>query len=232
MTTQRYQPARLRSIGLGIAIFVVMLLALCSLSQGVKWAGTVLLFVPERLGLVRTVKSGEVLDIAMDRSPTQVTFARAGLYQIYTSDYDLLVISDELARSDSPPWVTITRAGSGTPVEGTYIQRGLLPIDTPHVSGRPVLEIEITEPGTYILDYPTRGATMSLAPDYATGQEGMIYGTIAVQILVLALPFGLVLVRREQRTRELLRAKRRQSVEQFEKLRTLARGPDSGMDLP
>jgi hypothetical protein len=73
---------------------------------------------------------------------------------------------------------------------------------------------------------------MSLAPDYATGQEGMIYGAIAAQILILALPFGLVLFRREQRTRELLRAKRRQSVEQFEKLRTLARGPDSGKDLP
>jgi hypothetical protein len=94
------------------------------------------------------------------------------------------------------------------------------------------LEIEIPEPGTYILDYPTRGAKFSLAPDYATGQEGMIYGAIAVQILILALPFGLVLLRREQRTRERLRAKRRQSVEQFEKLRTLARGPDSGMDLP
>jgi len=231
MTTQRYQPARLRSIGLGIAIFVVLLLALCSLSQGVKWAGTVLLFIPDRLGLVRTVKPGEVLDIAMDQSPTQVTFARAGLYQVYTSDYDLLVISDELARSDAPPWVTVTRAEGGTQVEGTYIQRGLLPIDTPHVSGRPVLEFEIAEPGAYILDYPTRGATMSLAPDYATGQEGVIYGAIAVQILILALPFGLVLFRREQRIRERLRAKRRQSVEQFEKLRALARGLDSGEDL-
>jgi len=231
MSTQRYQPARLRSIGLGIAVFVVILLALCSLSQGVKWAGTVLLFVPERLGMVRTVRPGEVLDIAMSRSPTQVTFARAGLYQVYTSDYDLLVISDELARSDSPPWVTITRAESGTPVDITYIQRGLLPFDTPHVAGRPVLEIAIAEPGSYILDYPTRGATMSLAPDYATGHEGMIYTAFAVQILILALPFGLAFFRREQHTRELLRAKRRQSVEQFEKLRNLTRGPDSGDDL-
>jgi hypothetical protein len=232
MTPQRYQPARLRSIGLGIAVFVVILLALCSLSQGVKWTGTVLLFIPERLGLVRTVRPGEVLNIAMDRSPTQVTFARAGLYQVYTSDYDLLVISDELARSDSPPWVTITRAEGGTPADITHIKRGLLPFDTPHVAGRPVLEIEILEPGSYILDYPTRGATMSLAPDYATGHEGMIYAAFAVQFLILALPFGLALFRREQHTWELVRAKRRQSVEQFEKLRNLTRGADSGDDLP
>ncbi len=90
----------------------------------------------------------------------------------------------------------------------------------------------ILEPGSYILDYPTRGATMSLAPDYATGHEGVIYAAFAVQVLILALPFGLALFRREQRTWALVRAKRRQSVEQFEKLRNLTRGADSGDDLP
>jgi hypothetical protein len=230
MTTESYRPARLRTIGLGIAAFAVILLALCSLSQGVKWVGSVLLFLPERLGLVRTVRPGEVLDLEMSRSPTQVTFARAGRYQVYTADYDLLVISDQLARSDSPPWVAITPADSEPPVLVTYIQRGLLPFDTPYASGRPVLEIEIPEPGAYILDYPTRGATMSLAPDYAGGHEGLIYAAIGAQILILALPFGLVFLRREQRTRQLLRAKRRQSVEQFEKLRRLTREPDAGDD--
>jgi hypothetical protein len=231
MTTESYRPARLRTIGFGIAAFVVLLLALCSLSQGVKWFGSVLLFVPERLGLVRTVRPAEVLTLEMSRSPTQVMFARAGLYQVYTSDYDLLVISDQLATSEAPPWVSITRVGTGPPVLVTYIQRGLLPFDTPHASGRPVLEITVTDPGSYMLDYPTRKATMSLAPDYATGHESLIYAAFAVQIFLLALPFGWLLLRREQHTRQLLRAKRKQSLEQFEKLRGMARGPDSGDDL-
>lgn len=223
MTTENFRPPRLRTIGLGIAVFVILLLALCSLSQGVKWAGSVLLFVPERLGLVRTVRPGEVLKIDMHQSPMGISFARPGLYQVYTSDYDLLVISDELARSDAPPWITITEADRGTPVQITYIQRGLLPFDTPHASGRPVLEIELLEPGSYVLDYPTRGATMSLAPDYATGHEGLIYAAFAVQILIVALPFIVLLIRREQRTREHLRERRRHSLEKFEKLRRLTR---------
>lgn len=232
MTSDSYRPARLRSIGIGIAIFVVLLLALCSLSQGVKWFGSVLLFLPERLGLVRTVRPGEVLDLEMSKSPTQVTFARPGLYQVYTSDYDLLVISDQLATSDAPPWVRITQVDGGPPVLVTYIKRGLLPFDTPHAAGRPVMEIEIIEPGSYTLDYPTRKATMSLAPNYASGRETLIYAAFGVQIFLLALPFLRMLLRREQQTRSLVRAKRRQSLEHFEKLRNLARGPDSGEDLP
>jgi hypothetical protein len=231
MPTESYRPAKLRTIGIGVAAFVVILVALCSLSRGVKWAGSVLLFIPERLGLVRTVRPGEVLALEMSRSPAQVSFARAGLYQVYTSDYDLLVISDTLALSDALPWVSITRAGGGPPVLPTFIKRGLLPFDTPYASGRPVLEIKIPEAGSYILDFPTRGATMSLAPDYVTGRESLIYAAFAVQIFLLALPFGWLLLRREQHTRQILRAKRRQSLEQFEKLRGLARGADSGDDL-
>ena len=232
MTTESYRPAGFRSIGIGIAVFVILLLAVCSLSQGVKWFGSVLLFLPDRLGVVRTVRPGEVLELEMSKSPTQLTFTRAGLYQVYTSDYDLLVISDLLAASDAPPWVTVTHVAGGPPVRVTYIERGLLPFDTPHASGRPVLEIEISDPGAYVLDYPTRKATMSLAPDYATGHESLIYGAFAIQILILALPFGRLFLRREQHTRQLVRAKRRQSLEQFEKLRSLARGPDSEDDLP
>ena len=230
MSKESFRPPRLRSIGMGIALFILFLIALCSLSQGVKWAGSVLLFIPERLSLVRTVQPSEVFEFDMTHSPAQVKFTRAGLYQVYTSDYDLLVISDQLAQSDSPPWITITIAGSGTPANVSYITRGLLPYDTPHASGRPVLEVEIPEAGDYLLDYPTRPAEMSMVPDYVTGHEALIYTAFAVQLLILALPFAILLYRREQRAWRQEHEKRTRSVEQFEKIRRLARGQDAPDD--
>jgi hypothetical protein len=226
MTKETFRPPRLLTIGLGIALFILFLIALCSLSQGVKWAGSVLLFLPDRLGLVRTVRPAEVFEFDTTRSPAQVVFTRAGLYQVFTSDYDLLVISDQLAQSDSPPWITITNAGSGAAAVVTYITRGLLPYDTPHASGRPVIEVEISEPGDYVLDYPTRPAEISMVPDYLTGHEALIYTAFAVQLLILALPVAILLFRREQRTWQQSHEKRVRSIEQFEKIRRLARGRD------
>jgi hypothetical protein len=230
MTKESFRPPRLLTIGLGIALFALFLIALCSLSQGVKWAGSVLLFIPERLGLVHTVHPAEVFEFDMTRSPAQLTFTRAGLYQVYTSDYDLLVISDQLAQSGSPPWITVTKAGSDAPVAVTYITRGLLPYDTPHASGRPVLEFQIPEPGNYALDYPTRQAEMSMVPDYVTGNEALIYTTFAAQLLILALPVAILLYRREQRAWQRSHEERVRSIKQFEKIRRLARGRDAESD--
>jgi hypothetical protein len=226
MTKEGFRPPRLLTIVLGIAVFILFLIALCSLSQGVKWAGSVLLFIPERLGLVRTVRPAEVFEFDIARSPVQVTFTRAGLYQVYTSDYDLLVISDQLAQSGSPPWITITEAGSGAPVVVTHITRGLLPYDTPYAAGRPVIEVQVPEPGDYVLDYPTRPAEISMVPDYVTGHEALIYAAFAVQLLILALPPAILLYRREQRMRQRTHEQRVRSVEQFERIRRLARGRD------
>jgi hypothetical protein len=230
MSKEGFRPPRLLTIGLGIALFILFLIALCSLSQGVKWAGSVLLFIPERLGLVRTVQPSEVFEFDMTRSPAQVKFTRAGLYQVYTSDYDLLVISDQLAQSDSAPWITVTDAVSGKPATVTHITRGLLPYDTPHASGRPVIEVEIPEAGDYLLDYPTRQAEISMVPDYVTGHEALINTAFAAQFLILALPFAVLLYRREQRTWEQSRAERARSIEQFAKIRRLARGQDAQDD--
>jgi len=230
MTKGTFRPPQLLTIGLGIALFILFLIALCSLSQGVKWAGSVLLFLPDRLGLVRTVRPAEIFEFDTTRSPAHVVFTRAGLYQVFTSDYDLLVISDQLAQSDAPPWITITNADSGAAAVVTYITRGLLPYDTPHASGRPVLEVEIPEPGDYVLDYPTRPAEMSMVPDYVTGHEALIYTAFAAQLLILALPVAILLYRREQRTWRQSHEKRVRSIEQFEKIRRLARGRDAEGD--
>jgi hypothetical protein len=226
MTSGSYRSPRLLSIVLGIAVFALLVIALCSLSQGVKWTGSVLLFIPDRLGLVQTVRPAEVYKFDMSRSPAQIRFTRAGLYQVYTSDYDLLVISDQLAQTGAPPWINVTHADSGTPVAVTHITRGLQPYDTPYASGRPVIEVEIPEPGDYLLDYPTRPAEVSLVPDYATGHEVLIYTAFAIQLLILALPIAILLYRREQRIWQQSREKRARSVQQFEKIRRLARGRD------
>jgi hypothetical protein len=146
---------------------------------------------------------------------------------VYTSDYDLLVISDPLAQSDAPPWITIAKAGSDVPMVVTYITRGFLPYDTPHASGRPVLEVQIPEPGDYVLDYPTRPAEVSMVPDDVTGAEALIYTACAIELLIPALPAAILLYRREQRTWQQSREKRARSIEQFEKIRRLARGQDA-----
>lgn len=227
MTKESFRPLRLLTIGLGIAVFVLLLIALCSLSQGVKWAGSVLLLIPERVGLVRTVRPAEVFEFDMTQSPEQIRFARAGLYQVYTSDYDLLVTSDQLAQSGSPSGITVTKAGSDAPMVVTHITRGLLPYDTPHASGRPVPEVQIPEPGDYVLDYRTRPAGMSMVPDYVTEHEALIYTAFAIELQILALPVAILVYRREQRTWQQSHEKRVRSVEQFKKIRRLARGHDA-----
>jgi hypothetical protein len=60
-------------------VFVLLLIALCFLSRGIKGAGSVLLFIPERLGLVHTVHPAEVFEFDMNGSPSQVAFPRGGL---------------------------------------------------------------------------------------------------------------------------------------------------------
>jgi hypothetical protein len=129
MTKASFQSPRLLTIGLGIAVFVLLLIALCSLSRGIKGAGSVLLFIPERL--VHTVHPAEVFEFDRNRSPSQVAFTRGGLYQVYTSDDDLLVISDQLAQSDAPPWITIAKAGSDAPVVGHVHHAGVAPVRYP-----------------------------------------------------------------------------------------------------
>lgn len=224
MTKTSFQAPRLLTIGLGILLFTLLLMALCSLSQGVKWAGSVLLFLPERLGLVQTVHPGDVLPLDMDRSPVSVTFTHAGLYQVYTADYDLLVISDQLAQSDSPPWITVTDTRSGETVAVRHITRGLLPYDTPHAPGRPVIEVVIPKPGDYLLDFPTRQARMAFVPDYVSGHETLMLACFAIQLLILASPLAAFLFRREQRTWHQRLQERARSTEQLEKIRRLSRG--------
>jgi len=223
MTTESYRPPRVGTIGLGIALFVALLILVCSLSQGVKWAGAVLLFLPERLGLAGPVHRVEVTPLDMQVSPLQITFPDAQAYHVYTSDYDLLVISDELARSEAPAWLTVIRSGTDSRVPVTILRRGLMPYDSPLAAGRPVLAMQIEEPGSYVLDFPTRKATMTLVPDRTTGREAAIFTAFAVQLALAAAPFAVALYRRELRLRGLLRTSRRSSQEKFAKLRDIAR---------
>lgn len=230
MTTDRYRAPQFRSIGLGIGLFLILLTLVCSLSQGVKWAGKVLSFIPESLGWIQTVHRAEVVPLEMKASPIQVTFPRADVYQIYTSDYDLLVISDELARNDAAPWIRVTPANAASTVPITFIDRGLMPYDTPFASGRPVMILNIHEAGAYTLDFPTRPAIMTLVPDRTSGHEGSFLALYAAQLLLVAAPFALALYRREVRLRGNLRARQRSSQEKFEKIRELGQDPEAWQD--
>jgi len=226
VANESYRPPRVRTIGLGIGLFVVLLILVCSLSQGVKWAGAALLFLPERVGLFEPVHRAEVTPLDMQSSPLQVSFPGAQTYHIYTSDYDLLVISDALARSEAPAWLTVIRSGTGARVQVTILGRGLMPYDSPLAAGRPVLAMQIEEAGSYVLDFPTRKATMTIVPDRTTGREAAIYAAFAVQLAVLAAPLAVALYRRELRLRGLLRARRQSSREKYARIRDLGRPSD------
>ncbi len=226
MANESYRSPRVRTIGLGIGLFVVLLILVCSLSQGVKWAGVALLFLPERLGLAEPVHRAEVTPIDMQTSPLQVSFPEAQAYHVYTSDYELLVISDELARSDAPAWLTVIRSETGARVQVAILGRGLMPYDSPLAAGRPVLAMQIEHAGSYVLDFPTRKATMTIVPDRTTGREAAIFAAFAVQLAVLAAPLAVALYRRESRLRGLLRARRRSSREKFARIRDLGRPSD------
>ena len=128
----------IRSIVGGIGLFVLVCAAFAALPNLVKWAGAALTFIPGQLGLIDVVHGSEVMPVDMTSNPTPVSFAGAGDYLLYTSNYDLLVINDAVAAVHAKPWFRLTDE-AGEEVSITLVERGLAVFDTPLASGRPVV---------------------------------------------------------------------------------------------
>ncbi len=188
MSDQSYHPSKISPIVLGIILFVLFLMVLCSLPSLVKLAGYPFLWAPEQLGLLNVVHPNDVTVIHMGEGQNHtVTLTAPGWYQIYTNDSDLLQASDDLAVRSGKPWIN-ARSPSGSPASIRFIERGLRPYDSPFAKGRPVMAIYVDEPGQYNLRHPTKPSDFSIAPDYTTGNEFTIYFFYILQFGVLMIP--------------------------------------------
>ncbi len=185
-----YRAPRLRDIGIALVVALIALIALFQLGDVVKLAGAVLYWLPARLGLVEQADAPQVWRHDLDTLPEAINISAAGRYMIYTSDYDLLVMTDAMRQEQAPPWLVISDAGAGERAPARYVTRGMRIYDSHLAPGRPVFSVEIPKAGDYALKAPRRPAEIAIVRDYVTGNEARIGSIFALELLLLAAPFA------------------------------------------
>ena len=197
--TDGYHPPRVSTILLGLLLSAALLVAFLSLPQVVKTVGYGLLWIPAKIGLVEQVHADEVIPLFMADEPHQVTFQQAGRYAYYTQDPDTLEATDALMTHNTPAWLNII-APDGSKVDVAYIQRGLLPFDTPLAAGRPIFSFIIAEPGVYTLKMPRKLLEVYITPDVVTGREGALWLVLILELAFVSLIASVPIMRtRRQR---------------------------------
>ncbi len=182
-----FRPAKVTSIALGILLFVLLAFAFARIGQLTKLFGEVFLFVPTQLGWVEAVRADEVIPVSMNNRETEIKVSSAGRYAVYTDDFDLLAMSNDLERSGSKPWFRIHPKDSAEYLEINYVARGQSVYDTRRAPGRPVMTVMINQPGDYVVEHPSRRINIYLTPDRVTGNEGRLNFFIYAQIVLLTL---------------------------------------------
>jgi hypothetical protein len=203
MTTAPPEQASLRSILLGIALFVILFLAFFRIPDVVKFSGAALMYLPSRLGLIDMVLPKDVVALPLDENPSAFTISAPGRYVMYLNNYDLLIVHDAVVAGNSDPWMNIQSEDLGTPVKVNLIGRGLSWYDTPFARGRPVVTFEIDQPGTYQFMHPTRPDMIYLLPDTVTGNESRITFWVLFEIAIIGGAVFYIFRRRTASKREL-----------------------------
>ncbi len=214
MSNAYNQSPTFRSILLGIAAFLILIVLLCSLSEVVKFFGSTLLFFPAKLGVIQDVTPDDVVNVKLASSPSRLNLTRPGLYAVYADNPDLLELTDSLLNSHAAPWLKLKSLSTGQSIVVNYVERGLHVFDSALVRGRPIFTFNVTAPGTYEMTHPLRPATtVSVLPDNITGHEAIITLAALVQLAIVSSPLAYVGLRRyrqyqgqraqiEQRTKE------------------------------
>lgn len=178
------------SVLLGFLSCALLLAIVANLAQIVKWTGYVFLWLPARIGIVETASPSDIITADFSINPTPVTFPKAGAYNLYTNNLDLLELADATEESTTP-WLVIQPAGgSEGQVPVRFITRGLAPFDTPFAKGRPIFYFIIDKPGNYTLRHPSRPTQVNFVPDYTTGKERLVAGVFIGELLVIGLIGG------------------------------------------
>ena len=215
MVESGYKSPRIYAIVVGIGLFLILLLAFFSLSQLVKSFGSIFLFLPDQLGIIQTPTRAEIAALDMSgQSTTVLKFERPGLYTVYTNDYDLLVINDELIAHQLDPWLKISAHKSGQAVRVEYVERGLRLYDTPLAKGRPIHIFFIETPGLYEVQHLTKDAIISFLPDYMTGNEDLLIFSYGGQAAILLTIAGIFYQRKNRE-----RAHKVSEIKQLKKIR-------------
>ena len=202
MTTGLPKPPTFRSILLGIALFIIVLIAFIKIPDVIKYSGTVLMYVPAKLGLIDMVMPKDVIPLPLKENPSLIMIPAAGQYAMYLNNYDMLVVHDAIVASDAKPWMKLQSKDLGTEVELTLIGRGLAWYDTPFARGRPVVTFTIDQPGTYQFTHPARQDSMYLVLDTMTGKESQITFWVLAEIVLIGGVASYVVRRRTASRRE------------------------------
>ncbi len=219
MSGSSYQPPAFRNILIGIVLAgALVFLLVGALAQVVKWAGQPFLILPSMLGLTGLVMPADVQHASLNTLGDTLQFNHAGRYALYTSNWDLLELTEKSLQQQRKPWLVITSQMSGTEVPVSYVERGLRPYDTPFAPGRPVMTFVIPAFGFYTVRHPDSAAGIALAPDYTTGREAAVAWLMAAQAALVALSLAVVSGQRYARRRTVRQAEqeaRRQAADAF-----------------
>jgi len=199
MSPESYRPTSIRAIIFGIIAFIIVLSIFCGLSEVIKFVGSPFLILPEKLGWIPDVSKEDVVTVNMKDKSIQMIFDRTGNYVVYAYNYDLLMMTDELAKANAKPWLAIVNIQNGQNITPEYVQRGLTPFDSSLARGRPIFHFVVSESGTYQITYPSREVFIFFLPDQVTGNMGVILVSFIIQIVILGIPVWSVLNARHKK---------------------------------
>jgi hypothetical protein len=186
MSAQTYTAPRTRSIILGIAAFLVLVMLILSLGDLTKWVGAAFMFIPARLGLIQQVTAADVIPVDLSTNPTRVEITRPGLYALYAGDRSLLEMALDAESKRGQPWANIKFIPGGEKVPVSFVARGLTLYDTPLAKGRPVFSVTIKSAGTYEIQHPVRPVIIAIVPDLTSGNECTLGAFFIIQLAIIA----------------------------------------------
>jgi len=208
-----YHPPRFSIVFLGLALSAALLVTFLALPAVVKFIGFGLLWLPGKLGMVEQVYPAEVMTFVMADEPIKATFASAGKYAFYTHDPDMLEVTDALMETNNPPWLDVI-APDGGEVSVAYIERGMLPFDSPFAKGRPIYSFLIPVPGEYTLKMPRKLVEVDILPDVVSGREGALWLVLLLELGFLGGLASIPIVRtKKQRAEKIAEIKKLKTVD-------------------
>jgi hypothetical protein len=215
----------LRRTGWGIGFGVLLALAFLIFSpERLKRVGDMLLFVPEKLGLIERVSPNEIRSVTLYTGRIIVQRFVPGRYLVFTNNIRLFhvkALTDMRTEESVPTWLTIRLAdNSMREVRINWVNRGLRLYDTPHAKGRPVLRFNVSEVGVYEILFKIKGmaAAVSIVPDRTSGNELFITKLFLIQIAIVLAPlcvYAAYRLKRTMATRRRLQKEQRLQADEF-----------------
>lgn len=163
--------------------------------ETVKWIGAPFMLLPSALGVLPSIREGDVHAVDLSISSPILTIERAGIYAVYAADNVMLARANVYVDRKSS-WISAVNVDTGVTTAGAIVTRGATIYDPIAVPGRPVLTLALPNAGRYKLDFPRQTGRVYFAPDPIDGRERLVIGSIVAQIMMGLLI--VVLCRRQQ----------------------------------